>query len=122
SVPLHLLTVEAMELYVSLLKPGGIIAFHISNRYLSLKEVLAAAAQHHGMRALLREDQTLNDLEEKEGKTRSQWMLICRSLEDLGNMKRDASWFRMARDPAIKPWRDDFSNLLEAMIRNQDPY
>lgn len=122
SVPLHLLTLEAMAIYKRVLKPGGIIAFHISNRYLSLKEVLAAAAQAHGLHALLREDQNLNDLEEKEGKTRSQWMLIYHSLEDLGSIKRDASWFRMIPESGVQPWRDDFSNLLEAMLRNRDPY
>jgi SAM-dependent methyltransferase len=122
SVPLHLLTIEAMKLYASLLKPGGIIAFHISNRYLSLKEILAAAAQHYGMNAVLREDQTLTSEEEREGKTRSQWMLIYKSLEDLGTIKRDASWFRMVPEPGVQPWRDDFSNLLEAMLRNRDPY
>ncbi len=130
SVPLHLLTIEAMKLYVELLKPGGIIAFHISNRYLSLKEVLAAAAQQNGMRALLREDSApeetrLDDVQRaeiKEGKTDSQWMLICRSLEDIVPLNRDIRWNRMIIEPGVAPWRDDFSNLLDALLRNKDPY
>lgn len=119
SVPMHLLTVEALALYKNRLKEHGIVAFHISNRYLELKENLAAAAAANGMIAMYQYDVTIPE-EEAEGKTSSQWMILARKPEDLGSMLDGNRWELIESNPAIKPWRDDFSNLLEAMLRKFD--
>jgi hypothetical protein len=49
SVPAHLLTAEAVELYRRKLAPGGILAFHISNRYMELRSLLAALGEKAGL-------------------------------------------------------------------------
>lgn len=49
AIPVHLLTREAMELYLRHLRPGGIIAVHISNRHLDLRPVVEGLARHHGL-------------------------------------------------------------------------
>lgn len=56
AIPTHLLTSEAVELYFRHLKPGGVLAVHISNRYLNLAPVCQRAAEHVGRRAILLRD------------------------------------------------------------------
>src|SRR6185295_13846972 len=56
AVPVHLLTTEAVKVYTSKLKPGGLLAFHISNRYLDLQSVLVAVAADLSLTAIVRED------------------------------------------------------------------
>ena len=57
SVPVHLLTREAIELYVRKLGPDGLIAFHVTNRHLELAPVVARAARALGLAAVERMDQ-----------------------------------------------------------------
>jgi len=116
SVPMHLLTVEAVALYKRKLTENGIIAFHISNRYLELRENLAAAAHANGMVAQYQYDVAIDE-ELAEGKTQSQWMIIARQNSDFGVLLEGNRWQDVPPDPSIRPWRDDFSNLLEAMLR-----
>ena len=75
--PIHLLTREAMQLYVSRLAPGGVIALHISNLHLSLSPVLARVAQEEGLTVLWqREPATAGSL--TVGKFPSEWMVVAR--------------------------------------------
>jgi spermidine synthase len=119
SVPMHLLTVEAIALFKKKLKPGGIIAYHISNRYLELKENVTAAAISNGMVARYQLDVTIPE-EDDEGKTPSQWMIIARKDEDFGPLLESNRWEEIPVDATIEPWRDDFSNLLEAFLRKKE--
>src|SRR5205085_8943704 len=72
SIPVHLITVEAFTEYLRHLKPGGVIAFHVSNRFLDLKPVLLAIAEHHHL-----EYAFLHETGEGGGTT-SDWVLITR--------------------------------------------
>ena len=60
-VPVHLLTREAIDLYISKLAPGGALVFHISNRYLELASVVAAIAAERGLVTLVKRDQSRHD-------------------------------------------------------------
>ena len=62
SVPTHLLTQEALELYFKKLKPNGILAFHITNRHLLLKKVLSIHAEHLHFAALIQEFKPQQDI------------------------------------------------------------
>lgn len=119
SVPMHLLTVEALALFRSKLKPGGIIAYHVSNRYLALKENVAAAAQVNGLVSRYQLDVTI-PFEDEEGKTPSQWMILAQEDADFGELLERNQWEEIHAEAGIKPWRDDFSNLLEAFLRKTD--
>jgi hypothetical protein len=94
------------------------VAFHISNRYLSLSESLAAAGNAAGLVSMVQFDVTAED-EAAEGKEKSQWMVLARSKEDFGPLLKDPGWDAMPPNPSIRPWRDDFSNLLEAFLRKR---
>jgi spermidine synthase len=125
SIPVHLLTREAVAMYLSKLAPGGVIAFHISNRYLTLQPVLASEAAALGVKAWVDEDVDWSD-EELEANTamakfRSTWVVLCRSEEDLKGLRdKHPEWELMEVDPTFRLWTDDYSNLASVLkIRNR---
>ena len=111
AIPVHLLTREALRLYLDVLAPGGLIAFHISNRFLDLEPVvanLAADARLGGQ--LIAED----DSDEVEGSARSSWVVVSRTPFDLGDLPEDEMWGAapLEGNPRVGVWTDDFHNLL----------
>ena len=68
AIPTHLLTVEALRLYLTKLVNDGILAIHISNRYLDLGPILGRAAKELGVNALIRSDDESTDEETEQGK------------------------------------------------------
>jgi hypothetical protein len=109
AIPTHLLTREAIEqVYLPKLAPDGVLAFHISNRYLDLQPVvadLAAAAKLVGRVQTDKEDDPI-------GKASSTWVVLARKEADLGRLARDPEWQPLASRPGGTPWTDDFSNVL----------
>jgi len=81
SIPVHLLTVEAVKLYLERLADDGILALHISNKFVRLEPVVAAIAEELGLVARVWND----DAEGRHGKTASSWVALARKREDLGN-------------------------------------
>lgn len=101
SIPLHLLTREAVQLYLERLDERGLLVFHISNRYLDLEPVLAnVAAEREAPLAVV--------AGEIPGK--SAWLAMARVQEDFG--KLPIPWGPARPDPRIGVWTDDFSNLV----------
>ncbi|WGT61463.1 spermidine synthase [Variovorax paradoxus] len=111
AVPVHLLTAEAMDVYVRHMKPDGIVAFHVSNRYLELAPVVAQIAQLKGLSAVLVSD----DAKDSKWLNSTDWVLVAR---EPGVLARGA--LRGAASPIVlpasnRPWTDDFNNLLGAL-------
>ncbi len=111
SIPLHLLTREALRLYLSKLRDDGLLAFHISNRYLHLHPVLAALARDAGLYC-----RNCNDLQvlknDPHGNFPSEWVIMARHPEDTGKLTLSALWMEMPVRPGRWVWTDDYSNLL----------
>lgn len=114
AIPLHLLTREALVLYRSKLKPGGIIAFHISNRYLDLAPEVRALADSVGLVAFVRAD-THQHAWWPKGKRGSVWAVAARSAEHVRGVVSRAGWEEIRRGSGQAPWTDDFSNLFSAI-------
>lgn len=114
AIPVHLLTVEAMRLYLSKLTDRGLLAFHISNRYVDLEPVLAGLARDAGLVARGFDDWQVTAAEEAEGKEASQWVVMARRASDLGALGRRANWLPLAGG-GTRPWTDDYSHLLGAL-------
>jgi len=112
AIPVHLITKEAFELYLDKLAPHGLIALNISNRQFDLKTVLANIANDLGLAFRSRDDQQLSEAEENRGKLASQWAVMARSAEDLGNLAADPRWVVPEIRPGTSVWTDDFNNLL----------
>ena len=111
SVPLHLLTDQAVQIYRRHIKPGGVIAFNISNSHVDLQPVIRALAQKHGLTAVLAPPVMVDP---REGKLVSMWMLLSASPEFLNRPEIAAlmrpSDFTSARQPIL--WTDDYSSIL----------
>jgi SAM-dependent methyltransferase len=110
AIPVHLLTREALRLYFDLLGPRGILALHISNRYLRLEPVVAALAEE-GHYARMLQDGGTDDI---RGAVEASWAILARRTEDFGELASDSRWTqtRLDVEPAVSAWTDDFHNLL----------
>ncbi len=111
AIPVHLLTREAIELYFRHLKPDGVLAANISNKYLNLQPVFERAAEWLGQRAVVVDTKS----EEENAVYRAVWVLMSRRSDFF-----DAAEIRdFARPPdsrpALRPWTDDYSNLLAVL-------
>jgi hypothetical protein len=129
AIPVHLLTREALELYRDRLTENGLLALHISNRYLDLEPVVALLAKEVGLVAKVWRD---ND-DSSPGKTRSSWVVLARSADDLGAELFEADvlygavaggfgyqwhphpWRRLRTQRDLRAWTDDFSDVLAVM-------
>ncbi|RYG22557.1 hypothetical protein EON82_16735 [bacterium] len=119
SIPIHLLTVESFRMVLSKLAPGGIIAVHISNRYLNLEPVLVETARALGLVAQAFTDGTMTD-EAAAGKTQSHWVAMARSQTEIAPLRDiDKTWDDIERQPGVRPWTDDYSNVLGAFSPDQ---
>ena len=108
AIPVHLLTREAMEMYLRKLEPGGLLVVHISNRYLALEPVLGNLEQALGLTALKQFD-FANGVPFKSA---SDLVVMARRKEALGPLATDPRWTPLKRDPMVGTWTDDFSNVL----------
>lgn len=110
AIPVHLLTREALRLYFDMLGPRGIIALHISNRYLRLEPVVANLAEDGRYARLLQH----GDTGDVRGGVEASWVLLTRRPEDFGEMASDSRWTVATLDPEprVGTWTDDFHNLL----------
>jgi protein-L-isoaspartate O-methyltransferase len=116
TIPIHLLTHEAFELYLERLTPGGALLFHISNRHLELAPVLGAHARDFGLAALEWID-VRDDDDVERGIFGSHWVLIAPPHEGLAYIPQ-AGWRPLAIPRDTRAWTDDFSDLLSVQTWN----
>jgi hypothetical protein len=116
SIPVHLLTVEAIQLYFRHLKPDGILALHISNIHLDLAPVIEELRSTLGKRAILIADDGDDD---KEIYT-SDWVLMTtsRDLLKIPGLKEAATELRS--QPGLRVWTDNYSNLIQILKISKD--
>jgi len=114
SIPLHLLTQEAVAMYASRLRPGGLIAFHISNRHFNLAPPIAAIARELGLAAAVRHDLDVSPLEAGFGKRPSTWAVVGAADDIVAFRSAKPAWKPIAVSGDAKPWTDDRANLLGA--------
>ena len=110
AIPVHLLTVEAFRTYFRHLKPGGILAVHISNRYLDLAPVVQQAARALSLE--LREIE--NDDDDDAGVYRSDWMLLSASPAAFRGPLLDEAR-AVDSEPRVRLWTDDYSDLYHIL-------
>jgi SAM-dependent methyltransferase len=110
SLPVHLLTREAMVTYVRHLKPGGILAVNISNRYLDLRPVIERAAHAFGRIPLIID----NDPDDEDILClKSRWSLMIDPSARESYAAVLKSGTRPKEDPGFRTWTDDFSNMYK---------
>lgn len=111
AIPMHLVTREAFATYARVLSPRGVLLVHISNRYLDLAPVVAAAAKGGGWQAAR--------LTYRPGSlatprtTGSDWIALSRAPDVLTTLRAgDRGWKPLPYDPRFTPWTDDYSTIL----------
>ena len=107
SPPVHLLTSEAVADEVRTVKPDGLIAFHISNRYYDLAPAVAAAAVRNGL-TILERWHAVGAVHEP-GETPSHWLAASRDPARIAEL-RAKGWTDVAA--AERPFTDDYADLL----------
>jgi hypothetical protein len=115
AVPVHLLTREAIALYMSRLRTGGVVAIHISNRYLDLEPVLASIADGERLPAFGNFDEEISAADASRGRTASHWVVMGRSIEDLQGLGDTPGWHRLSPVAGVLAWTDDYSNLFRSL-------
>ena len=119
AIPVHLMTVEAIQLYLTKIKPNGVVAFHISNRFLALSKVLVGAIEELGVRGRYANDVGLTEDERDTGRLASQWMLIGKSEAAFDAVRKNVLFDKLDGLEKVRPWTDTRSNILEVWIRSE---
>lgn len=110
AIPVHLLTREALQLYLAKLRPGGWLIAHVSNRYLALEPVFAALARDAGIVC-----RSFDDGHENAalGKEASHWICMARTERDLRGLQRQIHWLPAEGADRLAPWTDRRAGVLE---------
>jgi len=111
AIPVHLLTREAMALYFRHLKPDGVLAANISNKYLNLQPVFAGAAEWLGKRTVAMDTKS----EEQNAVYRAVWVLVSGREGFFSEAEIRELAKPLERRPGLRPWTDDYSNLLAVL-------
>jgi hypothetical protein len=111
SIPIHLITLEAIDVFLKHIKPDGVIAFHVTNRYLDLKSVLALLAQARGLTAVsIYDDGTSSPLAYS-----SSWVVLAKNPAVLKKISLEGAPEKIDIPEGLKVWTDDFSNVFEVL-------
>jgi len=111
SVPTHLLTREALQLYFKKLKPNGILAFHITNRHLSIKKVISDHVSHLKIAAYIQEFKPQKEIPLVIA---TDWVVMAKQAETLAPLRQSrlGNWQKLPLYFDMKPWTDDFTNII----------
>lgn len=110
AIPVHLITSEAVAIYRKHLAPGGVIAFHLTNRFLDLVPVVAALAAANGLQAI----HVADDGEAPVG-ARSDWLLLSEDSALLARPELAGFAKTIERHDDWRLWTDDYSNLVQVL-------
>lgn len=112
SIPLHLMSREALALYLRKLSPQGLLAFHVSNRHLDLMPVLARLADDAGLSGLQQHFRPDEALRRQGEAMATDAVLLSRSQANLALLRADTAWQPLAPAPGTPLWTDSYSNIL----------
>jgi hypothetical protein len=111
SIPVHLLTREAFELYFRHLKPDGVVAVHVSNQYLDLQPVVAAAAKWFGKEAVV----VNHEVTASKGVYSSSWILVGNPGGFLGQPEIEKAGQVLSPSQQLQLWTDNYSSLWRVL-------
>jgi hypothetical protein len=115
AIPVHLLTRDAVAIYLAKLADHGVMIFNISNRYVNLRPVLGNVAQSLGLVAYERVDLKVTPDQAAQGKYISHWVVMGRSEADVAALVARPGWAAVKPDPRFRTWTDDYSDLLSVI-------
>lgn len=110
AIPVHLITREAMRVYLKNIKPDGAIAFHVTNRYLELAPVVKQLADEVGYDAVLISDDPTEDY-----LSRTDWVIVTKNRNFIDDKDVKAKRGAITPIAGMQPWTDDFNNLFQIL-------
>jgi len=110
SIPVHLITREAFKVYLRHLAPDGVIAFHVTNRFLRLAPVVKRIADDQGLHTVL----LIDDAEDSDF-SKTDWVLVSRNMNVLGRPIIAEGRDEIEEIPGMRVWTDDFNNLFQIL-------
>ena len=116
AIPVHLLTKEAINTYLSKLRRGGSIVMNISNRHIDLGEVVARTAADMGLAAIFRRDPQAGDFD-RTFHARATIAVLARENVQLDALAAMPGWSARAADADVRAWTDDYANIVQAIWR-----
>ena len=111
SIPVHLITREAMAVYLKHVKPEGVIAFHVTNRFLRLAPVVKRIADEYRLHAAL----IIDEAEDNDSLAKTDWVLVSRRRERLDHKEIADAASEITEIPGLRLWTDDFNNLFQIL-------
>jgi len=115
AIPVHLVTREAIAIYMSKLRPHGVLQMHLSNSNLELVSVATGAAAANGL--VLRANEAADQSDRENFRLVGTNAVIARRDEDFGTLAQSDDWTLQETDPAQTVWTDDYSNIAGALMR-----
>jgi len=115
AIPIHLLTREALALYVQKLSPQGVIVFHISNINLDLSTVMSNLADDAKLAGRIEPFRPVTEQQENNRLSPSSWAIMARTPSDLSIVDSDPRWKPLEPTPSTRVWTDDYSNILSVL-------
>ena len=113
AIPTHLITREAVAMYMSRLKARGVIAFHVSSRFFDLRPVLARIAEDQRLMCYARDDKDVPPDRAADAKRPSVWVVLARAENDFGQLAHSTPrWVRLVPGTGVPLWTDDYTNVL----------
>lgn len=112
AVPTHLLTLEAMQMYLRKLKASGLLVVHVSNNYLYLSRVVFGAAKRLKLIPLYLHE---NKQESSRLLSASQWVVLARNVSDVERLAHYKGWQFIDTQRYNLVWTDDFSNIIQIL-------
>ena len=104
-------TREAMAVYLRHMKQDGIVAFHVTNRFLQLAPVVKRIADEFSLHAAL----IVDDAEDNDSLAKTDWVLVSREQTRLGRKEIASATSEIASIPGLRLWTDDFNNLFQIL-------
>lgn len=116
SIPVHLLTVEAIAMMKQKLRPDGIIAFHTSNRFFDLVPIIAGGADRNDMHCMFARG-SIDPEDKKYYGLDSEWVVVANSFERISPLLAISQGFFKGLRSDVSPyfWTDDYSSLMDAL-------
>ena len=111
AIPAHVVTREALAMYVTKLRPGGRLAFNVSNSYLDVQSVVVGGARALGLTGVARHDADLA-VAPPGDKEVSDWVVVAPDPGAVADLATDARWTPIEQIPRSVVWTDDFSDIL----------
>lgn len=116
SIPGHLVTVEALELFRRKLRPDGLLFFHVSNRFADVGSVTLAAAEKLGLGSRYIDFQVSADTPHADWKYATRAVAVAPEPVLKAALGGNPAWQPARPNPAVAAWTDDWSNILGALI------